>query len=388
MASVTENFDEGPLSGLLVADFSRVLAGPYCTMLLADLGAQVIKVESPSGDDTRHWLPPSRNQVSTYFLAVNRNKRSVVLDLSDPEDLAAAHALSERSDIFIQNFKVDSLRNYGLDYDSVSKRNPRIIYCSISGFGTGKGASLPGYDLLVQGASGLMSLTGDPDGPGYRAGASLFDIVTGLHSAIGVLAALYQRQTTGQGQHVETNLLSSALSALANQASAFVAGNVIPQRLGNAHPSLFPYEPFPTADGDLIVVAANDGQFRKLCEALGLPELANDPEFAVNEERHRNRARLRPILVDRLATRPREDWVAIFTKAGVPCGPVNTLDGGIELARELGLEPVVLAGTGEGAVPTIRNPIRLSGAAVRYPLPPPFLDADGDSVRAWLNGPR
>ena len=388
MTSVTENFDEGPLSGLVVADFSRVLAGPYCTMLLADLGAEVIKVESPSGDDTRHWLPPARNHVSTYFLAVNRNKRSVVLDFSDPEDLAAAHALSERSDIFIQNFKVGSLRNYGLDYDSVSKRNPRTIYCSISGFGTGKGASLPGYDLLVQGASGLMSLTGDPDGPGYRAGASLIDIVTGLHSAIGILAALHQRQTTGQGQHVETNLLSSALSALANQASAFVAGNVIPQRLGNAHPSLFPYEPFPTADGDLIVVAANDGQFRKLCEALGLPELADDPQFAVNEERHRNRARLRPILVDRLATRPREDWVDIFTKAGVPCGPVNTLDGGIELARELGLEPVVLAGTGEGAVPTIRNPIRLSGAAVRYPLPPPFLDADGDGVRAWLNGPR
>ena len=388
MTSATENFDEGPLSGLVVADFSRVLAGPYCTMLLADLGAEVIKVESPSGDDTRHWLPPSRNHASTYFLAVNRNKRSVVLDLSDPEDLAAAHILSERSDIFIQNFKVDSLRNYGLDYDSVSKRNPRTIYCSISGFGTGKGARLPGYDLLVQGASGLMSLTGDPDGPGYRAGASLFDIVTGLHCAIGILAALHQRQTTGQGQHVETNLLSSALSALANQASAFVAGNVIPQRLGNAHPSLFPYEPFPTADGDLIVVAANDGQFRKLCEALGLPELADDPEFAINVERHRNRARLRPILVDRLATRPSEDWADIFTKAGVPCGPVNTLDGGIELARELGLEPVVLAGTGEDAVPTIRNPIRLSGAAVRYALPPPALDADGDSVRAWLSGPR
>jgi crotonobetainyl-CoA:carnitine CoA-transferase CaiB-like acyl-CoA transferase len=384
---VTESFAEGPLSGLVVADFSRVLAGPYCTMLLADLGAEVIKVESPAGDDTRQWLPPSRNHVSTYFLAVNRNKRSVVLDLSDPEDLAAAHTLSERSDIFIQNFKVGSLRSYGLDYDSVSKRNPRTIYCSISGFGSGKGASLPGYDLLVQGASGLMSLTGEPDGPGYRAGASLFDIVTGLHSAIGILSALHQRQTTGQGQHVETNLLSSALSALANQASAFVAGGVIPHRLGNAHPSLFPYEPLPTADGDLIVVAGNDAQFRKLCEALGLPELADDPEFASNEERNRNRARLGPILVDRLAARPRQDWLATLTKAGVPCGPVNTLDGGIELAQELGLEPVVLAGTGDDAVPTIRNPIRMSGAAVRYVLPPPFLNADGDDVRAWLNGP-
>jgi crotonobetainyl-CoA:carnitine CoA-transferase CaiB-like acyl-CoA transferase len=384
---VTESFAEGPLSGLVVADFSRVLAGPYCTMLLADLGAEVIKVESPAGDDTRQWLPPSRNHVSTYFLAVNRNKRSVVLDLSDPEDLAAAHTLSERSDIFIQNFKVGSLRSYGLDYDSVSKRNPRTIYCSISGFGSGKGASLPGYDLLVQGASGLMSLTGEPDGPGYRAGASLFDIVTGLHSAIGILSALHQRQTTGQGQHVETNLLSSALSALANQASAFVAGGVIPHRLGNAHPSLFPYEPLPTADGDLIVVAGNDAQFRKLCVALGLPDLADDPEFASNEERNRNRARLRPILVDRLAARPRQDWLATLTKAGVPCGPVNTLDGGIELAQELGLEPVVLAGTGDDAVPTIRNPIRMSGAAVRYVLPPPFLNADGDDVRAWLNGP-
>jgi crotonobetainyl-CoA:carnitine CoA-transferase CaiB-like acyl-CoA transferase len=229
-----------------------------------------------------------------------------------------------------------------------------------------------------------MSLTGDPDGPEYRTGASLVDVITGLHSAIGILSALYQRERTGQGQHVETNLLSSALSALANQASAYVAGNVLPGRLGNAHPSLFPYEPLPTPDGDLIVVAGNDAQFRRLCEALGLPQLADDPEFATNEHRNRNRARLRGILVERLAARPRQDWVDIFTKAGVPCGPVNTVESGIELAQELGLGPVVLAGTGDEAVPTIRNPIRLSGAALRYGLPPPALDADGDAVRAWL----
>ena len=209
-----------------------------------------------------------------------------------------------------------------------------------------------------------MSLTGDPDGPGYRAGASLIDIVTGLHSAIGILAALHQRQTTGQGQHVETNLLSSALSALANQASAFVAGNVIPQRLGNAHPSLFPYEPFPTADGDLIVVATNDGQFRKLCEALGLPELADDPQFAVNEERHRNRARLRRILVDRLATRPREDWVGLHEKPGCAlraCGCPRRWDG---LAPGSWVSAGGAAGTGEGAVSAIRNPIRCRGRRI------------------------
>ena len=248
----------GPLAGMVVADFSRVLAGPYCTMLLADLGAEVIKVESPAGDDTRHWVPPRRGDTGTYYLAINRNKRSIVLDLPQAQDLAVAHALSARADVTIQNFKPGGLRRFGLDYESVRDRNPTSIYCSISGFGSGKGASLPGYDLLVQGMSGLMSLTGDPDGPPYRAGISVFDVMTGMHSAIGILAALHHRDQTGQGQHIETNLLSTALSALVNQTSAYVAGDVVPHRMGNSHLSLFPYEPLTTGEGDLIVVAGND----------------------------------------------------------------------------------------------------------------------------------
>ena len=291
--------NRGPLSGIVVADFSRVLAGPYCTMLLADLGAEVIKVESPAGDDTRHWVPPVRDGVGTYFLAINRNKRSIVLDLAAPDDLEVAHALSARADVFINNFRPGGLRRFGLDYDAVAERNPRSIYCSISGFGTAGGAALPGYDLLVQGMSGLMDLTGDPDGPAYRAGISVFDVMTGLHSAIGILAALHHRDETGAGQLIETNLLSTALSTLVNQTSAYVAGGVVPHRMGNAHLSLFPYEPMPTGDGELIVVAGNDGQFGKLCRALDRPELADDPRFATVGQRNDNREALRPLLLER-----------------------------------------------------------------------------------------
>ena len=272
--------------------------GPYCTMLLADLGADVIKVEIPEGDDTRHWVPPVRDGgVGTYYLAVNRNKRSIVLDLADPDDVAVAHALAARADVFIQNFKPGGLTRFGLDYDSVHANNPGIvIYCSISGFGSGAVPRLPGYDLLVQGVSGLMSLTGAPDGPPYRAGVAVFDVMTGLHSAIGILAALHHRDQTGQGQQIETNLLSSALSALVNQTSAYVAGGVVPTRMGNAHLSLYPYEPMPTGDGELIIAAGNDRQFRKLAEALGAAELADDEQFSTVLARNDNRDELRPLL--------------------------------------------------------------------------------------------
>ncbi len=370
----------GPLAGLVVADFSRVLAGPYCTMLLADLGADVIKVESPAGDDTRHWVPPVRGDVGTYYLSINRNKRSIVLDLGDPGDLAVAHELSARADITIQNFRPGGLAKFGLDYDSVRGRNPRSVYCSISGFGSDGGAHLPGYDLLVQAVSGLMSLTGDPGGPPYRAGISVFDVMTGLLSATGILAAIHHRDLTGAGQHVETNLLSTALSTLVNQTSAFVAGGVVPNRMGNAHLSLFPYEPMATGDGQLIVIAGNDRQFRGLAEALGIPEVAEDERFATVGARNVNREQLRPILLARLATRSAQEWFDILTKAGIPSGPINDVRGGIELAESLGLDPVVWT----DSVPTVRNPLRMSATPPRYDRRPPELDEHGDEVRAWL----
>src|SRR3712207_5055554 len=264
----------GPLAGLLVADFSRILAGPYATMLLADLGAEVVKVEGPRGDDTRTWQPPVRDGVSTYYLGVNRGKRSVALDLEDADDRAAAQELARRADILIENFRPGGLARFGLDHATVSATNPGVVYASISGFGSGPGgAALPGYDLLVQAISGLMSLTGDPDGEPHRAGVAVFDVMDGLHAPIGVLAQLERRSETGRGQHVEVNLLSSALSGLVNQTSAFVAGGVVPHRMGNSHPSLFPYEPLPCRSEELIVTAGNDGQFGRLCEVLGVPEL-------------------------------------------------------------------------------------------------------------------
>ncbi|MGZ3602323.1 MAG: CaiB/BaiF CoA transferase family protein [Ktedonobacterales bacterium] len=377
----------GPLDGLLIADFSRVLAGPYCTMLLGDLGATVIKVEGPTGDDTRTWMPPVRDGVSTYYLAINRNKRSVILDFKNPKDLRLAQELAARADVFIENFKPGGLKRYGLDYDAVKQQNPGVIYASISGFGTAEGASLPGYDLVVQAMSGLMSLTGDPDGPAFRSGISVFDVMAGLHAAIGILAALNSRNRTGEGQHVELSLLASALSGLVNHTSAYVAGGVIPTRMGNAHPSLFPYEPLPTADVELIVIAGNNGQFRKLCDVLGLPDLPNDPRFANNDDRTRNRDLLRPYLVERLRTKTANEWFHALSAAGVSCGPINSIAGGVNFAREIGLDPVVEVGTGDEAIPMIRNPITFSATPARYELPPPALGQDSDALRAWLSRP-
>ncbi|MCW2742744.1 MAG: putative acyl-CoA transferase/carnitine dehydratase [Blastococcus sp.] len=375
----------GPLAGLLVADFSRILAGPYATMLLADLGAEVVKVEGPGGDDTRTWQPPVREGASTYYLGVNRNKRSVALDLKDRGDAALAQELARRADIVVENFKPGGLARFGLDYDSVARANPAVVYASISGFGSQPGgAALPGYDLIVQAISGFMSLTGDTDGEPYRAGVALFDVMAGLHATIGVLAALNHRNATGEGQHIEVNLLSSALSGLVNQTSAFVAAGVVPFRMGNSHPSLFPYEPLPCADGDLIVTAGNDGQFRKLCEVLGIPELGEDPRFRHNEARTANRDELRPLLVERLRTRPKLDWFRDIIAAGVPCGPINTIDQGVAFAEEVGLDPVVTVGEGTAAVPSVRNPITFSATAPQYRLPPPRLDEHGDEIRRWL----
>jgi len=374
----------GPLDGVLVADFSRILAGPYATMLLADMGADVIKVEGPRGDDTRTWMPPVRDGVSTYYLGINRGKRSIALDLRDDGDAGTARELARRADVVIENFKPGGLERFGLGYEDVKVANPGVVYASITGFGTGAGRDVPGYDLMVQAISGLMSLTGDPDGPPYRAGISVFDVMAGNHAVIGILAALRHRDATGEGQRVEVNLLSSALTGLVNHSSAYAAGGTVPFRMGNAHPSVFPYEPLPTKDNDLIVSAANDGQFRKLCEVLGIPGVADDARFATNADRTANREELRPLLVERLAAKGAVEWFDLLVAAGVPCGPINTIDGGFAMAERFELEPIVTVGEGERAVPTTRHPIRFSETPVSYVLPPPELDEHGDEIRKWL----
>jgi crotonobetainyl-CoA:carnitine CoA-transferase CaiB-like acyl-CoA transferase len=376
----------GPLAGLVVADFSRILAGPYATMLLADMGADVIKVESPAGDDTRTWMPPVREDISTYYLSINRNKKSIVLNLKDPDDLATAQRLADRADIVIENFKPGLMARFGLDYESVSARNSGVVYASISGFGTGEGKNYPGYDLMVQAISGLMSLTGSPEGQPFRAGISVFDVMTGMHATIGILAALNARQDSGVGQHVEVNLLASALSGLVNQTGAYVAGDVVPTRMGNAHPSLFPYEPLPASDGDIIIIAGNDGQFARLCEALGVPELITDERFAGNADRTENREELRPLLEAKLAERTKAEWFEVLLAAGVASGPINSIAEGVEFATKLGLDPVVEVGEGDAMVPSVRNPITFSASSIRYDLPPPTLGEHSDEVRAWIDG--
>ena len=371
-----------PLEGLLVADLSRVLAGPYCTMLLADLGATVVKVESPEGDETRTWRPPERDGVSTYYLSINRNKRSIVLDFGDPDDVDLARELLKRADVAVQNFKPGGLRKFGLDYESAAQLNPQLVYLSISGFGAGEGAALPGYDLVVQAVSGMMSLTGELDGPANRAGVAVFDVMTGLHGLIGVLAALHERQRTGEGSHVEVNLLSSALSGLVNQSGAYAAAGVVPHRMGNAHPSVYPYQSMPTGDRDVIIAAANDRQFRSLCEVLGVAELAADDRYRTNAARTANRDELHPILVGKLREWSADDLFLALNTAGVPCGPINSLADGVGLADRLGLDPVVLP-PADGP-PTIRAPFLFDGAAPSYRSAPPDLGQHSDELREWL----
>jgi len=374
-----------PLDGLVVADLSRILAGPYCSMLLGDMGATVVKVEGPGGDDTRTWMPPVTDEgVSTYYLSIGRNKRSVVLDFRDPDDRELAAELLRRADVAIENFRPGALAKYGLDYEAVAEANPRLVYLSITGFGSGEGAWLPGYDLIVQAVSGLMSLTGDAGGQAFRAGISVFDVMAGLHGLIGVLAALHQRTETGRGQHVEVNLLSSAMSGLVNQTAAYTAGGVVPTRMGNAHPSLFPYEAMPTADRDMIITAGNDRQFRALCEVLGIAEVADDPRFASNADRTGNREELRPLLLAALARWKADDLFVALNEAGAPCGPINSIGEGVELAESLGLAPRVELGADGRQVTLVRDPITFGAADLRYELPPPELGEQSDEIKAWL----
>ncbi|MEU2235778.1 CaiB/BaiF CoA transferase family protein [Streptomyces vietnamensis] len=375
----------GALSGIVVADFGRVLAGPYMTMLLADLGADVIKIERPgSGDDTRAWGPPFAAGEATYFLGVNRNKRSVALDLTATEDLAAARAIVDRADVLVENFRPGTMEKLGLGYEDVRASNPGLVYCSVTGFGAAEGAGLPGYDLLVQAMGGLMSVTGEPDGQGTKAGVALVDVITGLHAGMGVLAALRHRERTGEGQRVEVSLLGSLLSALTNQAAAHLGAGVVPRAMGNRHPSIAPYEVFDAQDRPLVLAVGNDRQFGTLCERIGRPELAEDPRFATNTARVAHREELVEALAGPLATRTADGWFEELTAAGVPCGPINDLAAAFDLADRLGLAPRVpesAAGPGQ-----VAHPIRLGATPPSYRTAPPRLGEHTDDVRSELGG--
>ncbi|MET7475622.1 CoA transferase [Streptomyces sp. NPDC005648] len=370
--------DNAALRGVRIADFSRVLAGPYATMLLADLGADVIKVERPGGgDETRAWHPPAdEDGTSTYFLSVNRNKRSVVLDLATGAGRERARALVAECDVLVENFRPGTMGRLGLGPDELLARHPGLVYCSISGFGTGAGAAIPGYDLLVQAVGGLMSVTGEADGEPTKAGVALVDVITGLHACLGILAALRHRDATGEGQRVEVNLLGSLLSAMVNQASAFAVAGTVPGRLGNAHPSIAPYETFPTADRPIALAVGNDRQFAALATTLGAPGLATDPRFRTNADRVAHRAALRDLLGGLLGGAGADHWAAVLLAAGVPAGPVNTLDEAFAHAGGLGLPGIVdVPGETAHGRPSrqVAHPIALSRTPARYRLPPPSL---------------
>ena len=357
------------LEGLRIVDFSRILAGPFATMVLADLGAEVIKIERPpDGDDTRAWGPPyAPDGTATYFLAANRNKSSQFLDLGSAEGLARARDLALEAGVVVENFRPGVMQRLGLGYEQLRVERPDLVYCSISAFGSGAGAALPGYDLIVQAVGGLMSITGEADGEPQKVGVALVDVLAGLFAAIGVLAAVRHRERTGEGQLVEVNLLSALLAGLANQASAFTAGGVVAQRRGNEHPSIAPYETLPTRDGRIAVAVGNDRQFRAFCATLGAPALGTDPRFVTNPLRVANRPQLQAELATLMAGRSTAAWAAAFTDAGVPAGPVNTIAEAFALAESLGLEPIRHIGT----LPVTSNPIRLSATPATYRLPPP-----------------
>jgi crotonobetainyl-CoA:carnitine CoA-transferase CaiB-like acyl-CoA transferase len=372
------------LDGILVADLSRVLAGPLCTMTLGDLGADVVKVERPDGgDDTRTWGPPFVDEGATYYLALNRNKRSVTLDLKDRGDLALARELCARADVVVESFRPGTSDRLGLGYDEVARSNPGVVYCSISAFGSGeRAAALPGYDLLLQAMSGLMSVTGEPAGRPLKVGAPLIDVMCGLYATIGVLGALRARDRDGRGQHVEVSLMDTALAGLLNQASAHVNTGNVPSRLGNRHPSIAPYETFAAADGDFAVAVGNDAIFGRLCAVIGRPALATDERFATNAARLGNRDALAAELEAAFAATPAADWVRALAEAGVPAGPINDVAQAFAFAAGLGLEPV----DETGGVRSVRSPVRLGATPAAVSRRPPRLGEHSDEIRAWLRG--
>lgn len=362
------------LSNLRIVDFSRVLAGPLATMVLADLGAEVVKVERPGGgDDTRAWGPPYDDTgMATYFQSVNRNKSSVVLDLRDERERALELALS--ADVVVENFRPGVMDSLGLGYAALSAERADLVYCSITGFGREGGAAMPGYDIVVQALGGLMSITGARDGEPHKVGVALVDVITGLFAAVGILAALRHRDGTGEGQLVEVDLLSCLLAALANQASAFTAAGATPVRLGSAHPSIAPYELLATGDGELVLAVGTDAQFRALAGVIGRPELAEQPAYATNSDRVANRAPLREQLESALSTRGASAWMRELLAAGVPAGEVNDIPGAFALAERLGLAPIVeLPRADGGSVRLPRNPIGMSATPPSYRGAPPPL---------------
>ena len=367
-----------PLEGILVADFSRVLAGPLATMLLGDLGADVVKVERPGGgDDTRAWGPPWRDGESTYYLGLNRNKRSVALDLLDDGDRALARELGLRADVLVESFRPGLMASWGLDGDSLrAAGNPGLVSCSVTAFGSGEAAAgLPGYDLLLQAMGGLMHITGQPDGPPTKVGAAVVDLVCGLLAVAGIQAALVERGRTNAGRHVEVSLLDASLLSLLNQGTAALLGGAHPERRGNRHPSIAPYETYDTADRPIAIAVGNDRLFARLCEVVGLP--ADDPRFASNADRVEHRDQLATLLAARLRERGADEWIERLRAAAVPVGPINDVGQAWQLARDLGLEPVEPDG-----LP--RPPLRIAGERPPVRLPPPALDEHGDAIRAWL----
>ncbi len=388
----------GPLTGLRVFDLSRVLAGPHCTQLLGDLGADVIKVERPgAGDDTRGWGPPflknadgEDSSESAYFLSSNRNKRSLTLDIAQPEGAGLARRLIGRSDVLVENFKTGGLAKYGLAYDDLKEDFPGLIYCSITGFGqTGPFASRPGYDFLIQGMGGIMSVTGAPDGEPMKVGVAIADLMTGMYASSAILAALHHREKTGRGQYIDLALLDTQVAWLANQGLNYLTSGAAPGRLGNEHPNIVPYKVLPCADGHFILAVGNDRQFQSFCRVAGAGELGEDPRFLSNAGRVRNREILYALLAEITRTRSQAEWVERLTEAGVPCGPVNSIDQVFDhpQVRARGMEialPHPAAGGRE--VSLIANPIKFSETAPDYRAAPPLLGQHSDEVLEELLG--
>jgi glutaryl-CoA transferase len=383
MAGEREGAMERPLAGLRVLELARVLAGPWIGQTLADLGADVIKVESPAGDETRSWGPPfAADGAAAYFHACNRGKRGIALDFADPGDLVLARRLAGAADVVVENFKVGGLRKFELDYAAVTAGNPGVVYASVTGFGQdGPYAPRAGYDFIIQGMGGIMDLTGEPDGAPQKPGVAYADLFTGLYGTIAVLAALQLRARTGRGQWIDLGLFDAQLAVLANQAANFLIGDVVPRRMGNAHPNIVPYQVFDAADGPLIIACGNDGQFARLCAGLGLA-LDRDPRFATNPARLAHRAELIPLLAARIGGMGRAEVLAAMQAGGVPAGPINTV-------AEAFAEPQAVA---RGAVQEVggsrspRSPMRFSDAELAADLAPPRLDEHGAAIRAALAG--